>query len=163
MEQDVDKKMEEWAERIGEEKFIQITNSINTTLDQIETIAPNDALLAACEGELLELFSGIITRDVFFENMDPEIEIASLDPKKSEQVVNLLKKIIAEIIPPPPTIGVPTKNTFQEFTRTQLKTLLTPPTPVTPTVRDYSLENSNINSETKEVQHIDPYREIPEK
>lgn len=169
MEQDINKKIEQWYEKIGEEEFLRINNEISSVIDKLELLLPDDVFLGTIEGELVQVSAGIIGEQEFLEDINKELMLLetteNITKQISEVVNNFFKKNTAqEKINPSTEVNENNKTLTPSEMVTRLNEKMTKPTFIVPTKRDYSdhsLKDINQTEPPQGIKSIDPYREIP--
>ena len=157
MEQENDKKIEEWFTQIGQEKFLVINALIDETVDKVEVIISQKDFLATLEARLLELAAHIITTEEFMDGIHEEYEYCMVNKNDILKIENVLN-IIHDPLFANPTALAPSPSDML----TRLNQTLISPTTLGATKRDVSPISSN-DIAPKSTSSIDPYRELPEK
>jgi len=163
MENEYDKRIDEWFSTIGPEKFTAITNLIDDTVEKVGEITPKDEFLAAVEAKLFRLAAHVVTIEQFMKSIGQEYEnciitadgVTKIDPLLREFISNPL--ISSEVQKDNNTdLNKKSDASSPADMLARLNQSMTKPTTIAPIKREYTTTPSP-RSPVK--LDTDPYRE----
>ncbi len=169
MENENDKKIDEWFSLIGPEKFTAINKLIDDTVEQVGNIVAKDEFLAAVEAKLFRFAAHIITVQECTIEISREYEYCEIPNSDIVRIDPILKAFISDPLiratstqpKKPSTENIPPAPSPADMLA-RLNQGLTKPTTLAPTRREYSAPTAPLSAPVAKPT-IDLYRELPEK
>lgn len=165
MENEYDKKIDEWFSIIGPEKFQTINQLIDSTVEQIGEIVSNDEFLATAEARLFQFAAHVITAQEFTNGINAEYEYCTIDKTAIVKVNQIFQSFISN--PLISTSSVVQKNDTSKQAPSpadmlaRISQTMTKPTMIAPTKHEYSALSAPTVPTQVPTPSIDPYREVP--
>lgn len=168
MENEYDKKIDEWFSVIGPDKFKIINDLIDSTVNELSKVVEKDEFLSAAEAGLFRLAAHVITPEQFMMNITQEYEYCVVSADKVMKIDPILRNFISNSLIDLEQNKEDMKGSDKNPDApspadilTRLNQNLTKPTTLAPTKREYitptTSSKSTIDPVTKPA--TDPYRE----